>query len=156
MKAELSKLSVRLLFKGIKLFTVESCTGGGIGKEITSLSGSSAWYEGGLITYSNLSKNRLAAVPLELIDKYGAVSVEVADSMAKGGQIHFPDSISVAVTGIAGPTGGTATKPVGTVCIACCHGKKVKTREYRFDGNREQVQRQTILEALQMVLSMTG
>ena len=154
MKNRISKLSVRLLFKGIKLVTVESCTGGWIGKQVTDLAGSSEWFEAGFITYSNQSKNQLVHVPLDLIDKYGAVSLEVADAMARGALISFPESISVAVTGVAGPVGGTPDKPVGTVCIASAYKNKIKARKFLFDGNRDSVRQQTVNEAIEMVLGM--
>ena len=87
-------------------------------------------------------------------EKYGAVSLEVADSMAKGAQIHFPDCVSVAVTGIAGPEGGTNDKPVGTVCIACAYKTHIKARKFLFSGNRDSVRQQTLDQSIQMLLSM--
>jgi nicotinamide-nucleotide amidase len=154
MKNDISKLSVRLLFKGIKLVTVESCTGGWIGKAVTDLAGSSSWFEAGFITYSNQAKNKLVNVPEELIEKYGAVSLEVADAMAKGALDSFPDCISVSVTGVAGPDGGTKDKPVGTVCIASAYKNQLKARKFIFDGNRNSVREQTVREAIEMVLTM--
>ncbi len=154
MKSLVSKLSVRLMFKHLKLVTVESCTGGLIGKTMTDIAGSSDWYEGGFITYSNQAKNRLVNVPLELIEKYGAVSIEVAEAMAKGGGEHFPDCVSVAVTGIAGPGGGSLEKPVGTVCIACQYSSELKTRKFTFLGNRDEVRHKTVEEAINLLLLM--
>ncbi len=154
MKNDISKLSVRLLFKGLKLVTVESCTGGWIGKTVTDLAGSSAWFEAGFITYSNQAKTRLVNVPESLLEKYGAVSLEVADAMAKGALDSFPESISVAVTGVAGPDGGTREKPVGTVCIASAYKNKIKARKFLFEGNRNDIREQTVHEAIEMVLSM--
>lgn len=154
MKSLVSTLSVRLIFKRLKLVTVESCTGGLIGKIITDTTGSSDWYEGGFITYSNQAKIRLVQVPEALIDKYGAVSLEVAEAMATGASKHFPDCVSVSVTGIAGPAGGTDEKPVGTVCIACHFSSELKTRKFNFDGNRQQIREQTVLQALKLLLSM--
>ena len=154
MKNDISKLSVRLLFKGLKLVTVESCTGGWIGKTVTDLAGSSAWFEAGFITYSNQAKTKLVNVPESLLEKYGAVSLEVADAMAKGALDSFPESISVAVTGVAGPDGGTREKPVGTVCIASAYKNKIKARKFLFEGNRNDIREQTVHEAIEMVLSM--
>ncbi len=151
---DISKLSVRLLFKGIKLVTVESCTGGWIGKSVTDLAGSSGWFEAGFITYSNQAKHQLVDVPLAMLDKYGAVSLEVADAMARGAVKHFPDCISIAVTGVAGPDGGSKEKPVGTVCIASAYKQQIKARKFLFDGNRNQVREKTVKEAIEMVLSM--
>jgi len=154
MKSLVSKLSVRLIFKNLKLVTVESCTGGLIGKVMTDMVGSSDWYEGGFITYSNRAKTKLVNVPEIFIDKYGAVSIEVAEAMAKGASIQFPDCVSVSVTGIAGPGGGTPEKPVGTVCIACHHCSELKTRRFIFEGSRDDVREQTVRQALEMLLSM--
>ncbi len=149
-----SRLSVKLIFKQTKLVTVESCTGGMIGKFATDQSGSSSWFEAGLITYSNQAKTKLALVPATLIEKYGAVSLEVADAMAAGAIDSFPYCVSVAVTGIAGPGGGSEEKPVGTVCIAGRFGQQIKTRRFQFDGDRSNVRLQTTKEALNLVLSM--
>jgi len=154
MKALVSKLSVRLLFKQIKLVTVESCTGGLIGKTLTDMSGSSDWYEGGFITYSNRAKICLVNVPVDLIEKYGAVSEEVAEAMAKGAVQHFPECASVAVTGIAGPGGGSEEKPVGTVCIASHYKQETKVRKFAFAGNREDIRNETVKEAINLILSM--
>ena len=154
MNIDTSKLSVRLLFKGIKLVTIESCTGGWIGKTVTDVSGSSGWYEGGFITYSNAAKVALVNVPQDTLDKYGAVSVEVADAMASGALQLFPECLTVSVTGIAGPDGGTESKPVGTVCIAAAYKTQVKVRKFLFEGNRDAVRKQTVGEAINLVLSM--
>lgn len=154
MKSLVSKLSVRLIFKHLKLVTVESCSGGLIGKTVTDIAGSSDWYEGGFITYSNQAKNRMVNVPTELIEKYGAVSIEVAEAMAKGATEHFPDCVSVAVTGIAGPGGGSVEKPVGTVCIACHYSSELNTRKFTFSGNRDEVRKKTVEEAINLLLLM--
>jgi len=149
-----SRLSVKLIFKQTKLVTVESCTGGMIGKFATDLTGSSSWFEAGLITYSNQAKNKLASVPMSLIDKYGAVSLEVADAMVSGTLRQFPNCVAVAVTGIAGPSGGSRDKPVGTVCIATRFADQVKTRRFSFDGDRNKIRLQTVQESLNLLLSM--
>ncbi|TQV77157.1 CinA family protein [Aliikangiella marina] len=153
MQKIVSQLSVRLIFKQLKVATVESCTGGFIGKALTDQAGSSQWFAGGLITYTNESKTQLADVAPDLIEKYGAVSLEVADAMARGAQRHFPGCVSVAVTGVAGPDGGTPDKPVGTVCIATCLNGRVNAKKFLFEGNREQVRESTVDQALEMVLA---
>ncbi len=135
--------------------TVESCTGGGIGKALTAVSGSSQWFSGGLITYSNQSKTQLANVPVELINNFGAVSKEVVTAMAKGALAHFSDSISIAVSGVAGPGGGSKSKPVGTVWIGCAtkiHSNEycVSTQHFLFAGNRDSIRQQTIEEAIKL------
>ena len=107
-----------LIARNMSMVTAESCTGGLIAASCTQLSGSSAWFERGFVTYSNAAKSELLGVPSSLIKTQGAVSEEVAKAMALGALAHSPAHISVAVTGIAGPTGGSAAKPVGTVCLA--------------------------------------
>ena len=152
MQKLVSQLSVRLIFKQLKVSTVESCTGGWIGKALTDQAGSSQWFAGGLITYTNESKTHLVAVSPDTLAKYGAVSLEVADAMARGAQQHFPGTVSVAVTGVAGPDGGSAEKPVGTVCIATFCKGKVNARKYQFTGNRDNIREATVRQALQMVM----
>ena len=107
-----------LIARNMSMVTAESCTGGLIAASCTQLSGSSAWFERGFVTYSNAAKSELLGVPSSLIETQGAVSEEVAKAMALGALAHSPAHISVAVTGIAGPTGGSAAKPVGTVYLA--------------------------------------
>ena len=98
----------------------------------------------------------LADVPVDLIERYGAVSLEVADAMASGAQKHFPGCVTVAVTGIAGPSGGSEEKPVGTVCIATCLNGDVNAKKFHFDGNRNDVRTATVKQALEMVLNTIG
>lgn len=152
MQKLVSQLSVRLIFKQLKVATVESCTGGWIGKTLTDQAGSSDWFAGGLITYTNDSKHKLANVPLELIEKYGAVSLQVVEAMALGAHNYFEDCVSVAVSGVAGPGGGSEQKPVGTVCIATCLNQRTNAKCYHFDGDRNQVRRQTVKQALIMLM----
>ena len=153
MQKLVSQLSVRLIFKQLKVITVESCTAGGIGKALTEQAGSSQWFAGGLITYTNESKNRLAKVPVEMIDAHGAVSTQVAESMSLGVHEYFDNCISVAVTGIAGPDGGSDAKPVGTVCIATCYKNQTNVKKFEFEGNRGAVREQSIKQALLMLLN---
>jgi nicotinamide-nucleotide amidase len=106
------------LEKSLKVVTAESCTGGGVAYEITSLSGSSNWFERGFVTYSNLSKIEMLGVAKSAIEMHGAVSREVAIQMAEGALKHSHGNVSLAITGIAGPEGGTSQKPVGTCWFA--------------------------------------
>lgn len=137
---------------GLKVVTVESCTGGWIGKSLTDFAGSSSWFAGGLITYSNESKQSLAGVPLELLVEFGAVSEQVAEAMARGALAHFDQAVSIAVTGIAGPDGGSSQKPVGTVCIASCVKGVVSSARYQFKGDRDQVRAQSVEMAVSQLL----
>ncbi len=143
-----------LVERGWTLSTAESCTGGGIGFELTAVSGSSRWYEGGVISYSNNVKSQQLHVPEVLLSKYGAVSEPVAEAMAQGVRKLLRTDLAVAVTGIAGPDGGTPDKPVGTVWIAWSTGQSTEARHFHFSGDREQVRRQTVVEALQGVLAV--
>ena len=152
----LNKLVESLIKKKIKLVSVESCTGGWIGKATTDLSGSSQWFEAGFITYSNEAKTRLVNVSSELLEIHGAVSIPVAEAMAKGALTHFPDAISVAVTGVAGPEGGTIEKPVGMVCIACSYKNYVISKRFDFNGDRGEVRQQTVESAFKLVLETLG
>ncbi len=132
------------------LVTAESCTGGGVAYAITGLPGSSGWFERGFVTYSNLAKQEQLGVAEALITRHGAVSEKVAAAMAQGALQHSRADYSVAVTGIAGPDGGTAEKPVGTVCFGWSRrGATTRTTRIVFDGDRQQVRELSILTALQ-------
>jgi len=126
-----------LVETGKTLALAESCTGGSIAHFITSNPGSSAYFKGGLVAYSNEIKNKLLNVPVDLIEKYGAVSQEVAEAMAVGACTMLNADYSVATTGIAGPDGGTTEKPVGSVWIAVAGPSGVKSKQYNFKHNRE-------------------
>jgi len=119
------------------LSTAESCTGGNIARLITSIPGSSAYFLGSIISYSNEIKHKLLDVPEKLIKQYGAVSREVAESMAEGASKKFDSDYSIAVTGIAGPTGGSLNKPLGTTWIAICSGKQIISEKFIFGDNRD-------------------
>jgi nicotinamide-nucleotide amidase len=140
------------------LVTAESCTGGWIGKALTDISGSSAWFSGGAIVYSNLLKHRVLGVPVETLAKQGAVSEAVVRAMAEGALARLGGDIAVAVSGIAGPDGGTSEKPVGTVWFAWSYlkeGGAETISECRvLPGDREQVRRQTVAVALKRVLEL--
>jgi nicotinamide-nucleotide amidase len=128
--------------------TAESCTGGGIAEAITRIPGSSAWFEAGYVTYSNTQKTRQLDVPPELFTSVGAVSAEVVEAMARGAQAQSAARFSVAVSGVAGPDGGSAHKPVGTVWLAWADGERLITRKRLFPGDRDAVRRQTVEAAL--------
>jgi len=126
-----------LVKKSLTLATAESCTGGAIGALLTSLVGSSAWFNGGVISYSNASKIKLLNVNPDAIDTYGAVSQAVVEAMAIGGCQALTADLCVAVSGVAGPSGGTSAKPVGSVWIAWCGPEQRLTSGlYHFDGDR--------------------
>lgn len=135
--------------------TAESCTGGLIGGCITSVSGSSSVFDRGFITYSNEAKSEVLGVPADLIEEYGAVSSQVASEMAIGAIRKSGCNAAVAVTGIAGPCGGSQTKPVGLVYIAVATSQEegAFVEDFNFsDKNRDEVRRETIREALEMLL----
>lgn len=148
MRAMARKVADRLVGRGAMLATAESCTGGWIAKVITDLPGSSAWFAGGIVTYSNEAKADLLDVRPETLATAGAVSEAVVREMADGARRKFGVDISVAVSGIAGPDGGTASKPVGTVWIAWSSVDATIARHYVFDGNRKAVRKKTVMAAL--------
>ena len=147
---EVESLARALKARGLMLAAAESCTGGLIAAACTSLSGSSDWFERGVVTYSNAAKTELLGVPAELIDQHGAVSAEVARAMAEGALARSNAQLAVAVTGIAGPTGGSPAKPVGTVWMAIAGtGRATRVELLQLQGDRASVRRQTVERALQ-------
>ena len=151
----LQQLSEQLLQQNKMLATAESCTGGGIAYAITEIPGSSGWFERGFVTYSNLAKQEQLGVAHELLVRFGAVSEEVAAAMAQGALQHSHADFSVAVTGIAGPGGGTEEKPVGTVCFGWSRrGEIARITRIIFEGNRQQVRELSILTALQGLVDL--
>lgn len=130
------------------LASAESCTGGGVGEALTSLAGSSSWYLGGVISYSNQLKVNLLGVSAETLSQYGAVSEQVAREMVEGVARLTQADYAVSTTGIAGPDGGTADKPVGTVCFGYVARGETGTETKLFTGNREQIRAQTVSHAL--------
>ncbi|HUR88590.1 MAG TPA: CinA family protein [Ramlibacter sp.] len=134
------------------LSTAESCTGGMIAAACTDVAGSSEWFERGFVTYSNEAKGEMLGVDKAAIDGNGAVSEIVARAMAFGAVRHSRARVSVAVTGIAGPTGGSADKPVGTVWFAFMIDGRLSSETRRFDGDRAAVRRQTVDHALQRLI----
>jgi len=134
------------------LATAESCTGGWVSQAVTSVAGSSVWFERGYVTYSNAAKREALGVPPRTLDRYGAVSEQTAREMARGALRKSRAGIALAVTGIAGPGGGVPGKPVGTVCFAWARGRKIRSETKRFKGGRGRVRRQSVIHALRGVL----
>ena len=149
-------LSAKVLtaLAGKRLATAESLTGGGIGQAITSVSGASAVFAGGIISYTNEVKHKVLGVPVEILDTCGAVSAPVAKAMAEGARRVIGADVAVAVTGLAGPDGDEFGNPVGTVFIGYADEKTAFAREYHFTGDRAEVRGQTIEAALALVLEM--
>ncbi len=135
--------------------TAESCTGGWIAKSLTDIAGSSEWFEAGFITYSNQAKERMVGVSAELLALHGAVSEEVVDAMMRGALKRSGADCAVAVSGIAGPGGGTADKPVGTVWLGWCNRDGLhQTVQKQFVGNRQAVREQTVQVALEGIIDL--
>ena len=138
--------------RGASLVTAESCTGGWIAKILTDIAGSSSWFECGVVAYSYEAKEALLGVRPETLEQQGAVSKETVIEMVSGALARFGATVAVAVTGIAGPSGGTLDKPVGTVWIGWKRrGGYAQTELFHFDGDREAVRRQTVGAALRGV-----
>ncbi|CAM3772006.1 CinA family protein [Roseateles saccharophilus] len=143
------RIAVALIQRRERIGTAESCTGGLIAAACTSLSGSSEWFERGVVSYSNEAKAELLGVPKGLIALHGAVSAEVAEHMARGLLAHAPIDWALSVTGIAGPTGGSVDKPVGTVWLALVHaGRPAQVWRENFGGDRQAVRLQTVRAGL--------
>lgn len=140
-----------LIDRGLTLACAESCTGGLLGSRLTAISGSSAAFLGGVISYANAAKQDLLGVPAELLERHGAVSAEVAGAMARGARERLGADLAVSITGIAGPEGGTESKPVGLVYIGLATAQGVETTENHFIGIREDVRRRSTQVALQMI-----
>jgi nicotinamide-nucleotide amidase len=144
----------RLLKKNRQvLVTAESCTGGWVAQAVTSVAGSSAWFERGFVTYSNDAKHELLHVAKNTLKNRGAVSEQTAREMALGALGQSKGTVAVAITGIAGPGGGSREKPVGTVCFGWAHEGTARTETRRFRGGRESVRRQSVVHALEGVMS---
>ena len=159
MDVELAALSERvgnaLRERAATLATAESCTGGWVAAVVTHTGGSSGWFERGFVTYSNEAKIDMLGVRPETLAAHGAVSPETAGEMAAGALKMSNALISLAITGIAGPTGGSPDKPVGTVCFAWCRkdGTPV-VEDRRYEGDREAIRRQSVIHALEGVLHL--
>ena len=146
------RLALALKNRGWMMATAESCTGGLIAASCTGLSGSSDWFERGFVTYSNAAKTDQLGVPADLIAAHGAVSEPVAHAMALGALAHSRAQVSVAVTGVAGPSGGSPEKPVGTVWFGWTVQGQTWTERLHFDGDRDAVRAATVCHALQGLL----
>lgn len=152
--ALVAELAARLSARGERLATAESCTGGWIAKCCTDLAGSSDWFERGFVTYSNAAKSEMLGVPGDLIEVHGAVSEAVVESMAAGALAHSRADWSLAVSGVAGPDGGTADKPVGTVWFAwAAAGGEPEAECRHLPGDREAVRRASVGVALTGLLT---
>jgi nicotinamide-nucleotide amidase len=147
-------LALVLQKNGWLMATAESCTGGMIAAACTDLAGSSNWFERGFVTYSNEAKTELLGVDAGLISRHGAVSEEVARAMAQGAIAHSHAQAAVAVTGVAGPGGGSAAKPIGTVWFGWATPAGVVSEMQRFDGDRAGIRQAAVRHALQRLLAL--
>ncbi|HEY4732334.1 MAG TPA: CinA family protein [Gammaproteobacteria bacterium] len=139
----------------VMLTTAESCTGGWVAEVLTSVAGSSRWFERGFVTYSNLSKQEMLGVNGETIKQHGAVSEQTVREMAEGALRHSHAQISLAISGVAGPGGAVLDKPVGTVCLAwAASGYVSRSISRHFSGNREEIRRQAVVAALDGLLEV--
>lgn len=152
--AQVARLADVLRARGLMLATAESCTGGLIAGACTELAGSSDWFERGFVSYSNAAKTELLGVDAALIAQHGAVSEPVARAMAEGAVRHAHAQLAVAVTGVAGPGGGSAAKPVGTVWFGWALPGGTHTEMRRFDGDRAAVRVATVQHALARLLEL--
>lgn len=157
LEALAQQVGARLLADGAMLATAESCTGGWVAQAVTAISGSSAWFDRGFVTYSNHAKLDMLGVPILVLKKHGAVSEAVARAMAQGAIEHSGAQWALSITGIAGPTGGTPDKPVGMVCFAWARtdGGCIARTHY-FKGDREAVRYQAVVCALEGLLEQLG
>ena len=152
-----AELGEKLCARGWMLATAESCTGGWVGQLITSLPGSSQWYERGFITYANAAKIEMLGVPAEVIDEHGAVSEETASAMAAGALAHSHAQATLAISGIAGPGGGTPQKPVGLVCYGwALEDGTVMSSTCRLDGDREEIRSRAVAAAMRGLIELLG
>lgn len=159
MNPELALLSERvgrvLAARGWTMASAESCTGGWIAEVVTATAGSSAWFDRGFVTYSNAAKREMLDVGSDTLVRHGAVSEQTVREMAAGALTHSQAQVAVAVSGIAGPAGGSADKPVGMVCLAwAIVGQPLRATTRHFDGDREAVRRQTVECALGELLTL--
>ena len=146
-----------LLATSTFLVTAESCTGGWIGEAITMVPGSSAWYERGFITYTNAAKREMLDVSAKTLETFGAVSEETVLEMVAGALAHSTAHIAAAVSGVAGPGGGTPAKPVGMICLAWARrGREAVAETRQFTGDRESIRRQSVERALEGVLQIAA
>ncbi len=147
-----ARLQALCLERGLDLVTAESCTGGLVAKLITDVPGSSGYFRGGIVAYADQTKELLLGVPAELIDAHGAVSAQVARAMANGASARTGAALAVAVTGVSGPGGGTAAKPVGLTYVAVAHAGGVEVRRHLWTGDRTENREATARAALELLL----
>ncbi len=155
-KSQLEVIAQKLVDKGLMVVTAESCTGGMISAACTDLPGSSKWFDRAFITYSNQAKHEMLGVPMELIEACGAVSMDVVKSMAKGAYNRAGKGkrIAIAVSGIAGPDGGSEGKPIGTVWFGYAHALGAGAHKIVFDGDRAQVRQQVTEQAINLISNL--
>jgi len=155
MNALAERIAAALLKKRAMLATAESCTGGWAAQALTAIAGSSSWFERGFVTYSNAAKEEMLGVRPQTLASNGAVSEETAREMALGALAHSRADVALAITGVAGPSGGSAKKPVGTVCFAwAAKGAAARTETRRFAGDRNAVRRKSVERAFHGVLEL--
>jgi nicotinamide-nucleotide amidase len=149
------QVGLALKARGWMLAIAESCTGGWVGQAVTMVAGSSQWFERGLVVYTDNAKQEMLDVKKTILQRHGAVSEQTATEMALGALAHSQAQIALAITGIAGPSGGTADKPVGTVCFAwCVKGGAPIAETQHFTGDRDAVRRQSVARVLAGVLDL--
>ncbi len=151
------ELGDALQTRGWMVATAESCTGGWVGQLLTAIPGSSAWYERGFITYANAAKQEMLGVPTDILETYGAVSEETASAMAAGALAHSHAQVALAISGVAGPGGGTPQKPVGLVCYgwALADGTCMSST-CRLDGDREEIRSRAVAAAMRGLIELMG
>lgn len=153
MKDLIRKVAQKLLAENLKLATAESCTGGWVAKVLTDVAGSSEWFERGFVTYSNEAKHEMLGVPKKIIEQHGAVSYETAKAMAEGVLQNSHADVSLAITGVAGPGGGSIEKPVGLVWFAWASAHKpTLVKRYYFAGDRESIRHHAVYFTLEILL----
>ena len=149
------RLGAVLVARDWRTATAESCTGGGIAEAITRIAGASAWFDQGFVPYTNAAKHRQLGVPEATIEHHGAVSAATVEAMVTGALTHSEADIAVAVSGVAGPGGGTPTRPVGTVWFAWARrGERGEAQAMHFNGDRADVREQTVRHALEGLISV--
>jgi len=154
MKNLAQKVGETLLEKGMKLATAESCTGGWVAQAVTAVPGSSGWFDCGFVSYSNTAKQKMLGVEQKVLEQHGAVSEPVVAQMAEGALRNSEANIAVAISGIAGPDGGTEDRPVGTVWMAwAIEGHPTVTCLSFFNGDRDEVRQQAVEQALEGILA---
>jgi nicotinamide-nucleotide amidase len=155
LEALAAELGSALLRQGWQLTTAESCTGGWLAQVVTSVAGSSAWFDRGFVTYSNAAKQDMLGVQAATLASCGAVSEATAREMARGALVHSAAQLAMAITGIAGPGGGTPEKPVGTVCFAwCVSGQPESSTTCQFSGERSQIRSASVAFALRQLKAL--